>query len=134
WLMNYSLPNNATLDHFSVNNETGVVTTTVSGEIGGTAWRIRPRYFFNAETGKRYEYTFEAWAETGTRNIFLLYYENNDTSTYLGGDANLTTTPQTFTVIGDIIPPDGFRHLQFQCGDQLGTFYLRMISITEYTE
>ena len=134
WLMNYSLPNNATLDHFSVNNETGVVTTTVSGETGGTAWRIRPRYYFNAETGKRYEYKFEAWLDSGTRNLYLLYYENNDTSTYLGQGVDLTTTPQTFTVIGDVIPRDGFRHLQFQCGDQLGTFYLKMISITEYTE
>ncbi|MCL2443917.1 MAG: hypothetical protein FWD13_10720 [Treponema sp.] len=135
WRISVVPPTNAILENFSVNNETGVVTTTIGGEAGGSAWRIRPEYIFYAEIGKRYEYTFEAWTETGTRDLYFMYYEDNGSNTYLGGWAEeLTTTPQTYKIIGDVILPAGDEFLRFFCGDQLGTFYLKMISITEYTE
>jgi hypothetical protein len=45
----------------------------------------------------------------------------------------LTTTPQTYTVYGAPLSKGAYNRVEFQCANQLGTFYVRIIKIEELT-
>jgi len=48
-------------------------------------------------------------------------------------DVELTSTRQTIMVKGERIPKGGVEALEFQCGETLGKFYVKILSITPYT-
>jgi hypothetical protein len=113
-------------------------TNTIT--VGGTAvesvsdrWKANARYAYTAKAEKQYKYTFEAWTKSGERTVLVQYYENNEDSVYLNSTQTLTTTRQTFEIVGQPIPKEGIWPVQFQCADQTGTFYVKMLSIESIT-
>jgi hypothetical protein len=111
----------------------GVCTITVNGTAEPLeVWKAYAGYFYTAKAGASYEYTFEAWTQSGTRELHLQYYENNDDKVWLGMSAgSITNERKTYTVRGQALPKGGERKFQFQCADQTGTFYVRVISIRQ---
>jgi len=129
----------ATLDDYSVAND-GVCTVTVGGtpEKQGQdsiwrAWTVSAEFFYSGTAGKTYMYTFEAWTKSGTRDLHVQYYEDNDNSVYLGETVPITTERKTYTVYGQDLPKGGLLKIQFQLADQLGTVNLKVTEIKEYT-
>ena len=130
-------PKTATLEYEVASD--GVCTITVGGtpyphqEGQWYRWKANVHYYYTAKANTSYKYTFEAWTQSGTRNLGIQYYYDFDTGEYLNGnDIPINSTRQQFTVIGAAIPKGGIRSLQFHCGDKIGTFYVKVISITEY--
>ncbi|GHU70626.1 hypothetical protein FACS189450_05360 [Spirochaetia bacterium] len=111
----------------------GTVTATVGGTAEAEPWRANVAYKYTAVAGKKYKYTFEAWTDSGTRTVSLWYYNNQPDYLTLTNQ-KLTTIHQTFTLVGKAIPVDGERFFEFFCSNVTGTFYVKMISITETTE
>jgi len=115
----------------------GVCTITV----GGTAvtpdwdrWKAQALCSYTATANTSYEYTFEAWTASGegNRTLNIQYYSNSPADARKNQD--ITETRTTYTIQGESIPNDGFQNLEFRCADQTGTFYMKMLSITEYTQ
>ncbi|MDR2718580.1 MAG: leucine-rich repeat domain-containing protein [Treponema sp.] len=121
----------ATLNYL-VDPGDGMCTITVGGTADLDRWKAGARYSYTAEKGKLYDYTFEAWTRSGARKLWVQYYEDNDERIYLVDSVSLTTTRTTYTVNGTNIPKSGIRPLVFQCADQLGTFYVKILTISEY--
>jgi hypothetical protein len=133
----------ATLDNSSiVANNDGTCTVTV--KVGGTpekqgvdnvwnAWKITAEYFYSGIAGKTYEYTFEAYTTSGTRDLHVQYYEDNDNAVYLGETIPITTERKSYKVSGQALPKGGLRKISFQCADQLGTVSIKILNIKEYT-
>ncbi|GHU94729.1 hypothetical protein FACS189479_07780 [Spirochaetia bacterium] len=111
----------------------GIVEVIVGGTAEVDIWRADVKYKYTAVANKKYKYTFEAWTASGTRTVRLGYY-NNQPAFFALPDQTLTTTHKTFTLVGKEIPVGGERELQFLCADATGTFYVKMISITETTD
>jgi len=112
-----------------------VCTITIDGvTMSGTAgWKARMVYPYTAKANTPYEYKFEAWTESGTRDLTIQYYWDEDEKYGLYDWSNvLTTERKTYTVKGQI-PKGGVYWLEFHGALQLGTFYVKMLSITEYT-
>ncbi|MDR2717301.1 MAG: hypothetical protein LBB89_04460 [Treponema sp.] len=129
----------ATLD-YSVDPDDGVCTITVRGtpeehnEIDGWyAYKAAARYRYTAKANTRYTYVFEAWTESDMRVLHLQYYWDDDDQLSLGFDIPLTSARKTYIRTGQVIPKNKAGRLDFQCADQLGTFYVKIISITENT-
>jgi len=133
---------------YSVNND-GVCTVIVGGEgmpyldenEWYSAYKANVRYNYPARQGARYTYEFEAWTEPGSggRTLYLQYFNNwwdNSTVTRQLEPVYIYEDPRTFAITTyEVIPLDpiyGFCELEFQCGDQVGKFYVRIISIREY--
>jgi len=121
---------------YSVNNE-GVCAITVTGvaepHANGTwnAWKAQVGYSYNTKANLSYEYIFEAWTQSGTRDLHLQYYEDNTDGVYLGDTIPITTTRKTYTVRGNHLPKNRDA-IRFQCADTIGTLYLKIIEIREY--
>jgi len=131
-----------TITH-SVAND-GVCAITV----GGTAltgmplwdylWKATAVYAYTASAGKTYSYTFEAWTSDANRKLNVQLYADNNNQIYddTGYADNLpvftiTSERKTYTLNGSIlIPKSGTQQLSFQCANQIGTFYVKIISIT----
>jgi len=132
----------------SVNTD-GVCTITVvqsaepvsldGGGIDVCRWKATANYLYTAKANTSYQYVFEAWTEVenSTRNLDIAYYNAYDgdgTVLELDGfpiDHNRTTYTITGNqIIKDRKRPDQWGSLEFHCADQLGTFYVRIISIT----
>ena len=116
----------------------GVVKVTVSGipvSSDDQRWKANVMYTnfdLRYKKGICYRYTVEMWAESGTKDIVIQYYENYDTSTYLNiGLPPITTEHQTFYVDGQPIPSAMCEHMVFQCAGVTGTFYIKILSIEE---
>ncbi|MDR2717517.1 MAG: hypothetical protein LBB89_05575 [Treponema sp.] len=124
----------ATLD-YSVADD-GVCTNTVGGtpESQENIWKASARYSYTAKAGTNYAYTFEAWTESGTRELNIQYYEDNDERVYLWSKSRITITATrtTYTIYGTNIPKNGIQPLVFQGADQTGTFYVKVLEIKEY--
>ena len=128
----------ATLN-YSVDDD-GVCTITV----GGTAepmesdrwyrWKAVSRYSFTVKEGASYVYKFEAWTESGTRDLHCqyLYLVDDDKEVYLGQTISITSTRKTYTIYGADLPKGAVNYVEFQCADKLGTFYVKMLEIKEY--
>jgi len=113
-----------------------VCTITVSGkpEPENDNWKAHAAYMYTQKEGTSYVYTFEAWTKSGARKLYLNYFENNDTGTYLNESFQITSTRQTYTVYGETLPKLGQNPaLRFYCADQLGTFYVKILETKEYT-
>jgi len=113
----------------------GVCTITVGGapdsnNIGKVCVQIK----YTAKANTKYAYTFEAWTQSGARELRVQYYSDNangeDVS--LASFVNITGTRKTYTIYGEEIPKDGIRQVTFQCANQTGTFYVKMLEIKEY--
>jgi len=128
-----------TVDHFSVDGG-GVCKITLGGaaEIHdypayNNQWRVQAFYSYTAKANTAYTYVLEAWTESGARSINAQYYAASDDSIWLGRNIGLTSERQTFRIFGQQIPKGGVKEFNFQCADQLGTFYVKIISIHETT-
>jgi len=128
----------ATMDEYSIDDD-GVVTVTVGGvpEINGqndiwNAGKISAHYNYTARAGIIYSYKFEAWTKSGTRNININYYSDDDENVYIGFYCDITTTRATYTVYGQEIPKSGEHNMSFNLADQVGTVYLKVLEIKEY--
>ena len=122
----------ATLD-YSVNNN-GVCTITVGGIASSLSenWKAQAKYVYTADEGTRYIYQFQAWTKLGERKMGLNCYWNDDYGGVVDAQSiMLTTEPTTYTIYGQKLPIGGFCYMLFHCADQLGTFYVKIISITE---
>jgi len=127
----------ATID-YSVDAD-GVCKITVGGiampnQSGNyQAWRASAQYKYTAKANTSYKYTFEAWTEKGSgdRPIQIEYYYSDPD--YIHFYKDFTEERKTYELFGDIIPKSGDQFFSFQCAHKLGTFYVKMISITEYT-
>jgi hypothetical protein len=131
----------ATLD-LSVDDD-GVCTMTVGGTAmphnsagGYLRWYTTGQYSYTAKANTSYSYEFEAWTESGFRNLTIDYFVYAYDRYGSDGQAGITinSTRQTFTFTGPKIPEDmdGVCELVVECADQLGTFYVKIISITGF--
>jgi O-glycosyl hydrolase len=127
----------AALD-YSVGND-GVCTITVSGKVDKDIWKAIMHYGYTEKEGASYVYTFEAWTASGTRNLDFNYFENNADQVWLSEKIPITNARATYRVYGQVLPslakdtagdPPALR---FSCADQLGTFYVKILEIKEYT-
>lgn len=118
-----------TLDYLVSGDD--ICTITVSGTPADQQWKASPRYHYTVKKNTNYTYVFEAWTETGERKIGIQYYEDNDDSVYIGKEISITSERKTYTIVGKPLPKGGEKFLAFQCADQLGTFYIKILSITE---
>jgi len=128
----------ATLD-YSISDD-GVCTVTVGGTpekhgVDGMwgAWKISAEYAYTGNVDTCYEYKFEAWTQSGDRNLHVQYYGNNNDSVYLGDTIHITTTRKTYTIIGSL-PKSGKNNVSFQLADQLGTVNIKMLSLEKSKE
>ncbi|MCL2043220.1 MAG: hypothetical protein FWG89_03675 [Treponema sp.] len=98
--------------------------------VGGTPMRMYAdraaiNYQHSVSQGKRYTYEFEAWTETGTRSLAIVNPSNYETRLLIN------TTRRTFTISSLTMSSSGQAALRFLSGNQTGTYYLRIVSITE---
>jgi len=151
WYSFYDTSSTVTITH-SVAND-GVCTITVGGtamppQDDGTGairywasmWKALVGYPYTVEKNKIYTYTFEAWTDGDDRNIVVEWFYDEDNSLnqnkgYGDGitlDFPITSERTTYTITGEIpIPKSGIQDLHFYCANQTGTFYVKIISITE---
>jgi len=121
-----------TLD-YSVSSD-GVCTITVGGTPvveQSDRWKASPLYHYTVKKDKNYTYIFEAWTANDNRDILVQYYNDNDASVYMYKHVSLTSVRKTYTIVGEALPKGGEKFLEFQCADKLGTFYVKILSITE---
>jgi len=114
------------------------VPVQMDGYMETYRWKASARYIYTGVAGKRYEYKFKIWTDSGDRTINVQYYSNDDTSTWLA-DYNIELNNSYYkdgyySFEGEALPPGGTAQLQFQCADQTGVFYISDIIITEITE
>jgi len=88
----------ATLD-YSVADD-GVCTITVGGTAEQEKWKVNAQYAYTAKAGVSYKYTFEAWTESGTRELTFSYNTDHDEKIYLGEGISITSARKTYTVYG----------------------------------
>ena len=136
---------------WSWTDDTATATVTYSVEddvcaitVGGVAqpnnetdnwgrWKAQASYAYTAEANKRYAYKFEAWTQSGSRTLGIQSYTDSAEDTYfMGRDIKLTTEHKTYTVYGEKIPKNFLSPFSFSCGDQLGTYYVKVLEIKEY--
>ncbi|MDR1869126.1 MAG: hypothetical protein LBQ82_03970 [Treponema sp.] len=127
----------ATLN-FSVASD-GVCTITVGGTAETNAWdlwKAKAGYWYTGSANAGYTYKFQAWTQSGTRKLSVMYYAGSDDNPpeylYLDRELTIDSTPKTFELRGASLPKAGEHALDFECADQLGTFYVKVLSITEY--
>ena len=130
----------ATID-ISVDDD-GVCTITIGGVAqvnndsdGWGKWKAAANYSYHADENTQYEYKFEAWTQSGTRVLSVQYYNTWGDSDSEGvvkkfEDITLTSQRKTFTFDGEVLPRGGIRTLEFMGADQLGTFYVKVLSVT----
>jgi len=135
WWGTWVFPGSTATIEYSVDAD-DVCTVT----IGGTAvshdwdrWQARPNYGYTATANTAYEYEFEAWTQSGNRELSVSYYEDNDAGDYFGTSINITNERKTYTVTGRSIPKSGTPSLGFQGADLTGTFYVKVTKIESYT-
>jgi len=122
-------------------SDDGICTVTIGGtpekqESGAwNAWKIVA--YYDANVGRadtRYEYKFEAWTQSGSRNLHIQYYGDNNDEVYLGDTISITETRKTYTIYGESLPKSGKHIVNFQLADQIGTVNLKILEIKEYQE
>ena len=123
---------------YSVDGD-GVCTITVSGtpepNVPGNFKRYYASagYRYTAKANAVYKYEFEAWTQSGNRTINVQYFYDSANDEYGFREFIINSQRKTFTYTGYGIPKGGEYELEFQCADQLGTFYVKVLSITETT-
>jgi hypothetical protein len=139
---NISLPSDPLVILYSdVYNNNPAVTTLVkeNGEykvtvstLGNNAWDAALYFNYGGEANTRYRYRFYAKTETGTRDIYVQCYWD-DINNSFGQNITMTNTYQPFT-FESVLPATLYEQpsLSFQCARQLGTFYVKDLSIVQY--
>jgi len=127
-----------TITH-SVAND-GVVTVTAGGTTQQNRWKASARYEYTVQKDATYIYQFEAWTEpgSGSRTLTVEYYGLGWITAgppFLREYPVITDERKAYTIRGTITgdppPNSGVSFLNFQCADQLGTFYVKVIAITQ---
>jgi len=131
WVKWIDATSTATLD-YSVDSN-GVCAITIGGVDDPTHWNAKAEYGYTANVNTPYEYVFQVWNQSGERRLVVQYYGDNDEEIYLYDIFHITEEPETYTIKGHRTPKGGSQTLQFQGADQTGTFYVKILSITEYT-
>jgi endoglucanase len=126
--------NNLTLNFEE--QQDGIVRITVSGTPSPDRWKAIVGYTNPAQIlqqGKYYKYQFEMWTDSETRNVNVQYYGDDATDTYFDVyNQAVTTEHKTYEIISNVPHPKAKpAYLGFQCGDTVGVFYVKIISITE---
>ena len=111
-------------------------------DIGGTAmdinihWKTRIIYQYSGESGKKYKYSFKAWTDSGERTLGFAYHWDNSTQTSLHPDwiEIDNTNSKEYFFDGKVLTTSGVHNFEIYCADQLGTFYISDIVITEITD
>ena len=114
----------------------GVCTITVSGTAepdNRYRYYTQAQYYYTSEANKTYTYVFEAWTQSGTRHVNMVYYwDFADDMTLTVRNIEIGPARKTYTIKGTKLPKGGLRYLGFECADQLGTFYVKILEIKEY--
>jgi hypothetical protein len=105
----------------------GVCAITTGGTAETDMWKAAGGVDYTGEAGASYTYVFEAWTSNGERKIRVQY--GTDPS-WFGRRFNITTTRTTYTIVGSSLPKGGEYGLSFQCANQLGTIFVKMVSIS----
>ena len=117
---------------YSVGSD-GTCNITVSGTAESERWYVHVGRSYDPQINKSYIYEIEAWTDSGERDFSFQYHEDNDAGIYMGTNITIDSTKRIYTVYGGKIPTNvQTPGLRFQCADQLGTFHVRIVSITEY--
>jgi hypothetical protein len=110
-------------------------------------WRAQANYIYTIIAGKTYTYKFEAWTDGLDRALKIQYYWDNEIS--LGTDWDpenddwensplppafkITSERKVYTITDGPLPGgDSYPFVQFQCANQTGTFYVKMLSIESF--
>jgi hypothetical protein len=117
----------------------GVAKVTVSGTPVAEEWErwkaqaIYANHDQELEQDKYYFFTIEMWTASGTRNVSMDYYQDFDKEIFLVlPDVSITTERKTFELESSTpIPKTKSVQFIFHCGDTIGTFYIKIISIVE---
>jgi hypothetical protein len=126
-------PDSDVILNYSVSSD-NVCTITVGGtpvEIEWERWKANCGYAYTARKDTNYTYKFEAWTQNGDRDINVQYYADNTDSVYMGKLVSITSERKTYTIVGKPLLKGNVWNVEFQCADKLGTFYVKMLSITE---
>ena len=119
----------------------GVCTIVVGGEAEeeGAVWKAIAEYSYTPAANTEYEYKFEAWTASGSRNLLVQFNDDVDNKEWFAASFNINST-RTIYILNTKTTCEWENwtrtsdryvgNLQFHCADQLGTFYVRMISIT----
>jgi hypothetical protein len=111
--------------------------------VSGTAmptserWKGQVGYKYTVQKDATYQYVFNAWTESGFRTLAVGYHggglEATQGEPHLEKEFIITTTPTDYTldIEGFKFPKSGVGNFEFKCADQIGTFYLKIISITK---
>jgi len=118
-----------TLD-YSVADD-GVCTIIVGGTPANDRWKANYSYAYTGKKDTNYTYTFEAWTQSDTREITIQYYCDNDDLVWMSKSVSITPERERYTIVGKQLLKGNVWSVEFQCADQLGTFYVKMLSITE---
>ena len=136
WTSSVNQSSSATLDIQVDNN--GVCAISVGGTPesnneadGYYRWRTGAYYSYTAVDNTQYKYTFKAWTESGSGNRFIniQYFWYPGESSFQEYEIELTETEKTYEITGKSVTRSGVTTIGFHCADQLGTFYVQIISI-----
>ena len=101
-------------------------------------------YSYTPAANTEYEYKFEAWTtEEDGRGLHIQFHDDYINEDWFGWSFYLDNTRTVYTldtsdIMAFYLEEEGWSrtsdrylgNLQFHCANQLGTFYVRMISIT----
>jgi len=113
------------------NNDVCAITIAGTPETTEYRWKTNVRYSYTGKKDTPYIYKFEAWTQNGERTVNAQYYDGGGSGPYLDKVININNTRTTYEIKGEPLPKDEVSSLQFQSSDLLGTFYIKIISITE---
>jgi hypothetical protein len=136
--VNKTEPSSTAKLFYSVDGD-GVCTITVSGtpepNVPGNFKRhyASAGYRYTAKANAVYKYEFEVWTQSGNRTINVQYFYDSANDDYGLREFLINSERKTFTYTGYGIPKNGEYELEFQCADQLGTFYVKVLRIYETT-
>ena len=100
-------------------------------QVTGTDWHLQYYQNLDTEAGFTYELSYTAVADRNTSMVVALQETHSPYSSFIAHTANLTTTPQTFTLSG-VAPDNDNVNLTFMLGSSAPrTIWIDAISITE---
>jgi hypothetical protein len=122
---------------YSVDSD-GVCTIIIGGTAEtdmGNIWKANSSYAYTGKAGASYTYVFEAWTLTGERTIRVQYFGGGIGDIagppYLSQNIDITATRKEYIIVGEDLFKGGVIPMEFQCANQLGTFYIKIVSISE---
>jgi hypothetical protein len=155
-------PNTATLDYKVDNKTGVCTITVGGKAVpplndeGGTdgyvkywnsCWRATATFAYTIVAGNSYTYTFEAWTDGPERALHVQWYweeglNHQATGWDVEGDWEKNLCPPTFKITSERktytltsdgpLPKSTPSSVDFQCANQLGTFYVKMLSIDSF--